>query len=190
MNIIPYDSDDAAKYVTNISGWVSSKGHFYGEKEDLARYDGCTHRACENCGTLAEKSYTLCPLCRLEKDIDRYFKLVPLTEQEWINKSGVKDVVVYSELLDEYFFDLTIEEILEQYELDAMCDLRLVWCEPQYVSHIDADAIWCDDLPEDGEVPSEIWDAVQQLNETIDEYNKTHVLGYYPSKFRVIEQHE
>jgi hypothetical protein len=186
MNIIHYDSDEAAKYVTNISGWVSSKGHFYGEKEDLARYDGCTHRACAQCGALTEKLYTVCPLCRTQNEIERYAKLEPLYAFQCMEKSGVNELVLYSEALDEYFFDISFEEILEQYDYTSVEELRLVWCEPQYLPMIDPYDYFADELPEDGEVPSEIMDAFDDLNEVIKNYNKNNITGWYPSKYRVI----
>ena len=49
-------SDEAAHFVTGLSGWVSRHGHFYGNDERLARYDGCTHTVCE-CGKPCEKGW-------------------------------------------------------------------------------------------------------------------------------------
>ena len=46
-------------------------------------------------------------------------------------------------------------------------DLMLVICEPVYASLLDAYDQWCDDLPEDGELPDDILQAVEGLNEVL-----------------------
>lgn len=47
---IVFEADDvAANYQTNISGWVSRNGFFYGNNEQSARRDGATHVLCSEC---------------------------------------------------------------------------------------------------------------------------------------------
>ena len=62
--VIMFDSDEAAQYKTNLSGWVSRDNHFFGEDEHMARYVGCTHRKCEDCGEPTEKGWLVCDNCR------------------------------------------------------------------------------------------------------------------------------
>ena len=74
--IILYDSDEAAKFVTGISGWVDRRGVFFGDShdsEDVARYSGCTHRCC-SCGNVMEKYHTKCAVCREREATERYKK--------------------------------------------------------------------------------------------------------------------
>jgi hypothetical protein len=59
-------SDEAAKFVTGISGWVSRDGHFCGNDERIARYIGSTHKLCE-CGNIVEKMWIKCDRCRARK---------------------------------------------------------------------------------------------------------------------------
>jgi hypothetical protein len=54
------DSSEAAQYRTGLSGWVSRNGRYFGESEDMARYDGCTHVACQYCGLPARKGWLAC----------------------------------------------------------------------------------------------------------------------------------
>ena len=64
------DSPEAATFRTDIKGWVSRDGIFYGDKPDserIARWAGCTHRKCEDCGADSPKSYTICEKCRTNK---------------------------------------------------------------------------------------------------------------------------
>jgi hypothetical protein len=35
--IIEFDSDEAARYVTNLSGWVSRDGIFFGKEPEVRR---------------------------------------------------------------------------------------------------------------------------------------------------------
>lgn len=42
--IIMQDSPEAAEYRTNLSGWVSSKGHYFGRDEREREQQGTTAR--------------------------------------------------------------------------------------------------------------------------------------------------
>ena len=175
--IVISDSDEAAKYVTGISGWVSRHGHFYGDDERLARYDGCTHVRCA-CGDLVERGYIKCENCRIADDIDRYnnFKRV-----QWDRKTPI---CLYDG--DRYFFD--------EDDLLCYCDdedilpssLRLVLCEPQYANEIDYDELYCDSLAED----SSMYDVDPKLADMFDKINayireKKTVLSWSPSDIAV-----
>ena len=97
MEIILDTSEKAAKFVENISGWVDCNGRFFGNSknsESAARYSGCTHQACNDCGEPAEKMYTVCPPCREKRDVERYAQR---ELEEWDEK-----VPVYSPVADRF----------------------------------------------------------------------------------------
>ena len=173
--IILYDSDEAAKFVTGLSGWVDSNGLFWGDNRDsenMARYSGCTDLRC-SCGHLMKKHYTKCAICREREAIERYKKRA---QKEWD-----ESIPVYSETADEYFNDRSeVEDFLEQSDEGITAeDLRLLICEPVYLRPVEED-YWIDDLPDDAELPSEAVDALDALNNTLKAVGP---VGYRPGKF-------
>lgn len=169
-NIIPYDAPESAHIVT-VTGWVSSKGRFYGSNEDLARYDGCTHRKCKECNALIPKWYTHCDFCRAERDVKRWESL---PRKDW----NCEDAL-YSESCDVYFLDI---DQLSDYCLDhdiGVEQLRLVICEPISLSQIDS-SYWHDELAEDQELPWEVEEAMEKLNEVI---RAQPAVSWSPGKF-------
>ena len=160
--IIPYDSEDAARFVTGLSGWVDRFGRYYGENEDFARYSGCTHRPCPKCGTLTQKEWTICNKCLEKIKVDQY-KHSP--KKVWDGKT-----MLYSEFCDTFFADE--DEILNFIESDAdgcnsIDELRLRICEPVMFPEIDADYFY-DYCPDDGGItPKELEEALEELNKVI-----------------------
>ena len=165
--IIMFDSDAAATHRTDVKGWVSRAGHFYGDGEHgerTARFDGCTHHACDSCGEPTEKHYIKCRACRHKEDIERY-EAMPFLE--WDYKTPL-----YSHRLDEYIFD-DVEEFLEEQIANGGLDidtdtqsLRLVICEPRMLTPIDEEH-WLDDLPEDYDLPDDVMEELKEFNETL-----------------------
>lgn len=145
---------EAAIYRTDICGWVARNGRFYGTEEESARWDGCTHVACQECGKPTEKFYTHCASCRKVRDIARY---TARESKVWDGKA-----MLYSEALDKYFDDISQaeDELKRGMTLEY---LRLVICEPVYLHQIDVDH-WADDLPDDGELPEYIQKALCLFN--------------------------
>lgn len=169
-------SDEAAKFVTNIEGWVDRHGRFWGKDEYIARWSGCTHVLCKDCGMIIPKEgFTVCGDCREAKAVERY----KLREQkQWDGQTPL-----YSEVADEYFFD---GDSLQYYLEDSECtiqDLRLVICDPVKLSEI-TDEFFCEDLPEEGEVPSDVLDAMDELNRVIQEQGP---VSWVPGKYAVEE---
>lgn len=157
-NIIPYDSPEAASRKT-VTGWVSRRGVFYGDLEGTARYDGCTHRPCETCGSLTPKGYLLCTICRSLK-VESHYASAP--KAPW-DGTGF----LYSERLEVY--TAAPEEFLETANEGGeitltMADLRLYLCEPKLCHEIDPNDYYYDLLPEDGEVPNAVQTAFDELN--------------------------
>ena len=152
-------SDEAAKFVTDISGWVDRHGRFFGKEEDMARWSGCTHIVCPDCGNPTPKGYTICKGCREKKAVERY---EAKERKQWDGETPL-----YSEFADEYFFS---EDSLNGYVEfgETKQALRLVICEPIYLKEIDEDH-FCDELPEDGELPEDVFSVLEELNKTIRE---------------------
>ena len=157
--LILYDSDESAKFVTGIKGWVDRNGRFFGEDEHSARYSGCTHVLCSSCNKPTPvRCYTICDECRGKKAIEKYNSK---PKMKW---NG--DTPLYSDAHDEYFFN---EDSLHDYITDHDCtieSLRLIICEPNEFSEIDSE-YFCDELPEDGELPDDLEAAIDKLNEVI-----------------------
>jgi len=156
--VILFGSNEAAEYRTDIAGWVSGKGHYWGDDERAARYDGCTHRPCEDCGEPAEKGWLVCEKCRSLRDEARY-KAMP--KDEWDEKG-----MLYSGTQDKYFSSWDdIEEYCEDEEI-GIDKLRLIICEPQYLPRL-SDDYGCDELAEDDELPDSVIQAIDDFNKVI-----------------------
>lgn len=165
-----YHDDGVAEQVT-LTGWRSRHGHFYGDNEHLARWDGCTHVICA-CGTATPKHYTACEACRQKADDARYLAL-PLVD--WNGEM----VCTFDN--DRFFRDE--EEFLDWCELEELdpAEVQLVACEPRGLREVDPD-YWTDELPEDGELPGPLQDALDAFNAVVREHNKT------PSVWWAIDQ--
>lgn len=175
--IVMYDSSEAAQFRTGLSGWVSRQGFFWGDSEHAARYQGCTHQACKECGFPSKKGWLLCDSCREKKDIERYEKL---EKAEW-DETGM----VYSEMADKYFSDWDeINDYCDEHGC-ALVGLRLVICDPVYLRQIETDC-WSGDMPdgwEDDDLPSDVLSALNELNFAIE--SAGHV-SWMPGKRAVL----
>ena len=134
---------------------------------------------CE-CGNVYGKGRVRCDSCQSKMDTEKY---LALPVEEW---DGEEPVCTYKD--DRFFFD---EESL----LDWMSDLefdahemgggrptvQLVKCESRGLSMIEEDH-WCDELPEDGELPDDIAMALDALNKVIKE--STYKV-WWPGKIRI-----
>lgn len=175
--IILIDSDKAAKFVTDISGWVNSKGHFYGNNEHAARYDGCTHTYCKECGAICQKYYTLCENCRSVKQDDKYSSMQ--------QKHDPDCEYYYSYVTDEYY---TYEDLIYLYqnaELDHPSKLQLILTTPEFGYNYTLTDEYFSDITCDDSVyiPADIQDAMDEFNRILMR-NKTP-FSYSPSKYRV-----
>lgn len=174
-------SDEAAHFKTDISGWVSKDGRFYGKDERAARWDGCTHIACSGgCGVpVSKNSYTVCPECRAKSDIEKYNNL---ERKEWDGESPL-----YSEALDRYFFD---EQELIDYCYDegltTVDDMLLRTTTPQRAFTLSPNDIYCDIMAEedDENLPKVLEDAFDELNAVIMAEN--FILSWVPTKYAAI----
>lgn len=158
--IVMSDSPDAAQYRTDLKGWVSRDGFYFGDGtqgERAARYAGCTHVPCSQCGAQTPRGYTMCRACR---DVASIAKYEAMPRAEWDGKA-----MIYSEARDRYYNspDDAADDLEDG---ETLADLRLVICTPNYVCHIEPDYC-CADLPEDGDVPAEVEEAMAAFNEAV-----------------------
>lgn len=159
-SMVMFDSDEAAKYRTDISGWVSRHGLYCGDSEGAARYDGCTHRKCEDCGKSIEKNRLFCEECDEARSKKWYESLVVET---WDEKG-----MLYSYVADKFF--QSWEEVDDYCEDNSkqMGDLRLVICNPNYLPLLGNDYGY-DELAENGELPDSVLRAIDDFNNVIRE---------------------
>ena len=173
--IILPSSDQAASFQT-VSGWVSRNGHFFGNDERLARYDGSTHRECPKCSKVIEKN-NYCRDCHANGEIEKYQKM---ERREWNGTDGL-----YSQAHDKWFFGYDeLSDYCEWNHVVSLDDLRLIICQPVYAREIDPLEFYESDLPEDGEVPSDLFAAFEELNKTIRE--SKIILSWVTGKYAAI----
>lgn len=171
--IILNTSDESAQLKT-VTGWVSRNGHFFGNDERTARYDGSTHRVCD-CGDLIDR-HSYCRPCHNKKEDEKF---AAMERKEWDGKT-----MLYSQSADEYFHDSDqILDHCEEYECKPD-DMQFIICEPVYAGEIDPNEYYRDDLPEDGEVDSELEAAFSELNKLIREAKP--ILCWMPGKYAAI----
>ena len=159
--IIFPDDERAATFQTNISGWVSRNGMFYGNDEELARSAGATAIKCQSCGEPTQNKYhLLCEKCKAIKEKEKYFNF---PEKEYCGG------MVYSDHCDRYFNDLDEAIDFAETEEIEVEDLKLLHCEPIYLTEINPYEHYEDDAPEDEDdyLPKEIVEAFSELNEKI-----------------------
>lgn len=169
--IIMYDSPEAAQEIT-LTGWMSGDDkRFWYKDEHMARWSGCTHVKCD-CGNIMTKCWTKCDTCRSKMDNERYNAL---PYREW---DGMSPVVTRDG--DKYFFNE--DELIDYCEENEVDTIELLLCVENHYSPIDTD-IWADIFPEDsdGEVPKEMQEAIDNLNEVIKRMNPC---SYSPGKIR------
>ncbi len=170
-----FNSDKAAQYKTNLSGWVSRHNRYFGNDERAARFDGCTHVICEDCGNPSDKGWLVCITCRDKRDQIRYDAM---PEEVWDGKG-----LIYSGSADKYFHSW---DDVDEYCYDEGIDiksLRLMMCEEQYLPMLDSSDYGSEVLAEDGELPDDVIDAIDKFNEVI---KSTGVVSWYPCDKKAI----
>ena len=177
QTIILPESSEAAKFATNISGWVDRHGHVWENDQHAernARYSGCTHVACKDCGEPIIKFCIRCESCQDKRAAEQH----ELREKIiWDGKAPI-----YSAVADKFFNSW--EEVADYTDGYAIPEesLRLVICEPVYLRLVDED-YWDDQLPEGkNQLPAEVADALEKLNEAI---RRSEAISWWPGEKRV-----
>ena len=170
--ILPDDQHAAEK--VNVDLWRSRSGTLF-NSEDAARYDSSTHRRCDLCDAVCEKSYTICSECRRK---EANAKHATLETKPWDESS-----LIFSDALDEYFSDIDmLEDALHEHGLTP-AEARLLHCEPLKPRLIDPYDLYADDMPEDEH------DLAQEIIDAFDSLNKVLItcapISYYPGKIAV-----
>ena len=170
--IILPDDDRSAKFAS-VKGWVSRNNLFFGDNEELARIEGCTHRPCMYCNVPLNKNrYLACESCRSKKEDEKYFKREVCSSYEGM---------IYDLASDEYFHE--VEDAIENAESEdiPVSELRLCPCDPVTLRELDTDR-FMDDLSEDDDIPSFLQEAIDEFNDKI----RGKVVSWYPSsKYRI-----
>ena len=152
--ILP-ESELAAKKAT-LEGWISRNGFFY-QDENLARYEGCTHKKCD-CGEIYPK-YSYCQKCHNKRRQDKFNAL---SAKEW---DGKEPLCIFD--TDTYFFD---EDDLYDYCEDNDVrpeEIQLVICQPVEFQELNPYEFFSDELAEDQELPNPIIEAANNFNEAV-----------------------
>ena len=152
--VIMFDSPEAAQFKP-VEGWVDSHGYFFGNDERTARYSGSTHTKCEACGEV-HPTRSRCDRCYREAQQKRFLEF-PV--EKW---DGVTPLCLYG--TETYFFGESVLDFIADLAPDA--EVQICKCKPGYLHTLDADD-WCDDLPEDGELPDAVQTALDALNAAI-----------------------
>jgi hypothetical protein len=159
-------STEAAQRIT-LTGWVARGGQFWGEDERMARWCGATHVPCSECGAPVEKTWTKCAECRRKAD-----------DAKWVarERKPYDGGWVYAKAADRWFEDEDeIRDYLDTYDEHTCESLRLVPCDPEYASELDADELFIDQLPEDTslrDVSGELDEWISKVNECIRSMRK------------------
>ncbi len=177
--VVMYDSSEAATKV-DMPGWKSRLEHFYPgdnpSSEHGARWSGCTHMTCE-CGNVYEKGRVRCQSCQAKIDAEKYYAL-PLVEWDEVTPVSDRDKYWFDKdsLMDDMYW--VMDDANKRGEEPVM---HLVLCEPQYLHLLDYDN-WVDDLPEDGELPDAVIEAIDVFNELLKNQGPS---CWYPGKHRI-----
>ncbi len=81
--IVLNTSDEAASIKT-VTGWIDRYGRFWGDYERIARYSGCTHVACSECGKPSVKRFAGRDKIELELTTQRDELLAALKTAKWM----------------------------------------------------------------------------------------------------------
>lgn len=177
---IDFNSPEAATLKT-VSGWVSRHGRFYGDDERTARYDGCTHRPCLDCGKTIDRSRTKCVAC---------CEVMAQKTYDARERRPYAGGYVYSEVLNRFFSDEESlrDEIGDGGDQESIDGMRLIICDPVYLHEIDDDYFF-DELPEDmqlRDVADDVAQAIEQVNQLIRQRRKNgQAVSWQPGRYAV-----
>lgn len=171
--VILYKDADV-KYLTDIKGWISSDGRYWGDNEHMARYCSCTHDICatEGCENTVNKSYRICAECADKRDQLKW-------EESEKREVSPYDNMYYSQRNDRYFQEWEdVEEYCEENELLPE-DLLLYHCERETSPQLDIEILYEDITPEDLELSDMVNDEIECLVEKLNEALSRHPVNCF-----------
>jgi hypothetical protein len=159
---------DGATQRTDLTGWVSRHGAYFGNNEDAARYHGATHRRCEapGCDGVTDKFWLKCEKHRHESTMARFMKRKAITSAEIPDGN-----YLFLEDNDTWYPD--IEDLLE----DVPEPERIILGSPVQGRCVEPDAII--ETDEELELPQSIADAINHLNKLIVQVNISNGWGLW-----------
>ncbi len=118
--ILPH-YNEAATYHTNLTGWISRDGSYFGNSanaEQDARLHGCTHKFCDKCGTVHRKEYVVCAICRRKEK----------NKENKENKENIEDLKKEIKRLKDLLptIEMTKSEIMERLGYPSDMKLKVV----------------------------------------------------------------
>lgn len=155
---------EAASFRTDIRGWVSRTGRFFGEgpdAEDLARWEGATHTPCARCGGVVEKPRLHCSDCA---EIDQRMRYLTRELVEWDGKTPLFSLSCEEYLRDSNEVADFVAELPEGEKVNLR--VRLVPCVPITLRPVEL-SYWADNLPEDSDgndLPEDFLETLDSLN--------------------------
>jgi hypothetical protein len=172
--VLPEDAGTAIP--VTATEYIALDGRRYAT-ERAARWASATHARCSECQQPNEKRYTICSACREKRSVAKH---AARKRKPWDGEQ-----MVYSEVLDRYF--VSPDDAMGAAEDDgsSLYDLRMLLCEPVYPRRLEPD-YFCDDLPEDGDMPDDVLEAIDVFNEAV----KGIVLSWRPSEIALLLEDE
>ncbi len=163
-SVILPESPEAARKM-EVTLWVSREGLAYND-EEIARYAGCTHVKCRECGEIIEKIYTICDSCNEKIKQEKYLKL---PKEKWDGET-----IFYSDKFNEYFGSIEeLEDAINEensedkpwIKADAE-EYRILKCVPVFPDCLNSDH-WEDCYPDDSEEWEELEDLIADFNKKL-----------------------
>ena len=117
----------------------------------------------------------MCSSCIAKKDTEKYYAM-PMVEWDEVTPVCTDG--------DKFFFDVdsVLEHMAEvKQEGGDEAEVQIVLCEPGKL-HLLSDEDWCDDLPEDGELPDDVQVKLNELNKALADATP---VCWYPGKKRI-----
>ena len=130
-------------------------------------------KTCEKCKS--PRKFDIPPLCEGCYDLYQREKFEQFPIVEWDKKTPL---CVYN--TDQYLMD---EDSASDYVFENP-DAMIVVCRPIFLRLVQSE-YWEDDLPEDGELPNTIIQALEKLNITIMDTNTDGPASWTPSNKRI-----
>lgn len=176
-----FDSPEAATRKT-VTGWVSRDGRYCGDGpagERHARYAGCTHVKCEDCGAIIGKGWTRCSRCRDGREFAQWDAAPkePMGDDSMVFSRSQNEYYQDKDHLIETVTDLVNDEVYDTRD-EALRNMRLYHCSPCFGKQLDSS--WFEDeLAEDEELPEELCAVIDAFNAAVKAFGQLSYAADY-----------